>query len=212
MRWIIARHGQTQWNVEGRAQGHTDLPLDEVGLQQAKELAEHLKEKTFGQIWSSDLSRAKVTAEACANSLGLNLNVSPALRERAFGEFEGLPFAEFKAPMQAIHAASRLPIHQVRPPGGESLEDVAGRIRPWIADVESVQSDVLVVSHGGTCAVLLSLLLTGDLSGARAFRLGNCAYSEVSARPDHGYILNQYNVDYWQKRPALVGSIDGSSK
>src|SRR4051812_36304655 len=94
MRLYIVRHGQTAWNAEERAQGHTDIPLDETGLKQAEFLGDMLAEEPIESVLTSDLQRSAQTARFIAQRLGVTIEQTPLLRERTFGEWEGLPYAE----------------------------------------------------------------------------------------------------------------------
>lgn len=142
--WI--RHGQSQWNVENRWQGHSDIPLSEKGEQQALRLRRALSEIHFDAVYSSDLCRAVRTAE-------LALPGTPPfrdgrLREVHFGEFEGLTRAEM-SPEQL----DRLKVwfqdpYAARVLGGESLTDVGKRIQDWQSELP-VSGRVAIFSHGG---------------------------------------------------------------
>ena len=87
---LLVRHGETDWNAEGRLQGHTDRPLNEHGRRQAKELAEKLAGEGADAIYASDLTRAKETAEIVGERLGLTVVIDPDLREKNWGNWEGL--------------------------------------------------------------------------------------------------------------------------
>src|SRR5512139_4231488 len=88
---LLARHGETDWNAAGRWQGHTDIPLNEIGRAQAAALADRLRSEGIGAVVTSDLSRARHTAEIVAGALGVPVAlVDPGLREQRFGSFEGL--------------------------------------------------------------------------------------------------------------------------
>jgi probable phosphoglycerate mutase len=87
---LLVRHGETDWNAEGRLQGHTDRPLNHYGRQQAKALAERLAGEGADAIYASDLARAKETAEIVGERLGLTVVVDPDLREKNWGNWEGL--------------------------------------------------------------------------------------------------------------------------
>src|SRR3982751_2687844 len=93
----LVRHGETNWNRDGRIQGWSDVPLSDVGREQARELAADLAERPIGAIYSSDLRRAFETAEPLAQRRGLPIRSSPALRERNFGANEGRTSAEVAA-------------------------------------------------------------------------------------------------------------------
>ncbi len=108
---IVIRHGETEWNRERRMQGTTDTRLSDLGRVQAHALGRRLKERGFTALYSSDLSRARDTAQAIAQHTGRNLVIDPRLQERRFGIFEGLLAAEIRARYPDEHArfASRDP-------------------------------------------------------------------------------------------------------
>jgi broad specificity phosphatase PhoE len=91
--WYL-RHGQTDWNVQGLSQGNVDIPLNETGLEQAKQAAVKMRHRGIVSIVSSPLSRARVTAEIVAEALGVDVILEPDLREVSWGVQEGKPLAE----------------------------------------------------------------------------------------------------------------------
>src|SRR3990172_8408752 len=91
----IVRHGETEWNIKGVMQGHSDSPLTKTGEKQAHQIAEELKEIHFDEIFSSDALRAKRTAEIIALERKMAVQAKTALRERNYGEFEGLPYEKY---------------------------------------------------------------------------------------------------------------------
>ncbi len=93
-KWLIVRHGETEWNAQGRIQGHTDVGLSEQGQQQARLVAQRLAGETIDLAYSSDLSRAKETAEIILDGREVPFHTTPRLRERYYGVFEGLPAEE----------------------------------------------------------------------------------------------------------------------
>ena len=96
-RLCLVRHGETEWNLGQRIQGHRDMPLNATGLNQAQALAVGLTEQRFSAIYCSDLQRARQTAEPLAKALGMTVNIEPELRERNFGCCEGQTFEEIMA-------------------------------------------------------------------------------------------------------------------
>jgi probable phosphoglycerate mutase len=156
---LLARHGETDWNVAGRWQGHTDVPLNATGRAQAAALAERLRTLGVAAVASSDLSRARHTAEIVAGALGLGVAlVDPDLREQRFGRFEGLTPRECEAryPEEwARYVADR----HAGPPGGESRAALLARV---VRAVEGAASQLpgpaLLVSHGGAIRALLAAL------------------------------------------------------
>ena len=103
---IIVRHGETQWNIANIRQGHLDSELTDIGIAQAKALAQRLLRERFSALYSSDLSRAHDTARAVAGHTGHRITVDPRLQERRFGIFEGL-LASDSAPRSRRRAGPR---------------------------------------------------------------------------------------------------------
>jgi broad specificity phosphatase PhoE len=134
---LLVRHGETDWNAEGRLQGHTDRPLSDYGRRQARELAADLEDEELEAIYSSDLARARETAEIVGERLGLPVVLDPDLREKDWGTWEGL------------NAVERDRVEFV----GESTEAHQERILQALRRIaERHPSDrrVLVVTHGGS--------------------------------------------------------------
>jgi broad specificity phosphatase PhoE len=160
-RLILARHGETDWNREHRVQGQTDVPLNAAGLAQGERLADSLSAERLDAVYSSDLARARQTAEAVARRQGLEVVTDAALREKNFGSWEGLTDVEI---------AERFPdAVRGRWGDGETTEDVAARVLPAIELIRARHPDglVLVVSHGGAIRIVL------DQLGIEHARIGN---------------------------------------
>lgn len=155
--FCLIRHGQTNWNLEGRYQGQSDVPLNEKGLAQAGSLAERLKDNMFTAIYSSDLQRAGQTAEPIANLLGLPIQFEPRLREINQGQWEGVLVEEIKARYAEIWSQRTVDPANVRPPGGETVGEVAERIYAALDDIARLFPDgrVLIVSHGLSIATAI---------------------------------------------------------
>jgi broad specificity phosphatase PhoE len=158
---VLWRHGRTAWNAQRRFQGHSDVPLDEVGQAQAALAAEMLAQLNPSKIVSSDLIRAQATAESLAQATGLAVSVDPELRETFAGEWEGLGRSElenrFGAELAAWAAGSDL-----APGGGERRSQVAARmisaINRSLADVPD-QGVLVVVTHGGSARAAIGSML-----------------------------------------------------
>ena len=154
--WLV-RHGQTDWNLEGRYQGHYDIPLNAVGLAQASRLAEKLAGECFDAIYSSDLLRARVTAETVAERLGMVVIPLTGLREINQGEWQGRYLAEVRAEFgEPDPNAGEEMLHE-RAPGGESVAEVAARLKLAADQVAAAYpvGRVLVVTHGLALATLV---------------------------------------------------------
>jgi len=154
---FLARHGETDWNAAGRWQGQTDVPLNERGRAQAREIALRLRAEGVRSIATSDLLRAQTTAEIVAAELGLVVgHVHADLRERRFGCFEGLTREEVAVRHPEAwqrYVADPGPA----PPGGESREELLGRLLPAVsAAAERLAGPLLVVMHGGSMRALLA--------------------------------------------------------
>ncbi|MBS1704228.1 MAG: histidine phosphatase family protein [Armatimonadetes bacterium] len=191
-RIVLIRHGQTAWNLEGRAQGHTDTPLDEIGERQAQQLALALRGEPFDEIWSTDLQRGLATAQAIHKQMPVPLKIFPALRERSFGSGEGRPFAEIRDEIQFKIAKGANP-DQVRTDKGESTAQVAKRLATMVTLINSSPKNLVVVSHGGTSSLLLALLLRCPNDVAQSFRFDNAAITELESRPNGVWVLRRYN-------------------
>jgi probable phosphoglycerate mutase len=195
-RVVIWRHGRTIWNLEGRLQGQSDVPLDEAGHEQARTAARLLAALKPSAIISSDLVRAADTAEYLAKLTGLPVVLDKALREIFAGSWEGLTDAEMRERFPEEFAAWKRG-DRVRRGGGESEPEVADRVVPVIQRaLESVspQGTLVVVSHGGSSRVAIGRMLKlppehwGSLGG-----LSNCCWS-VLGEATRGWRLLEHNA------------------
>jgi alpha-ribazole phosphatase len=154
---ILVRHGQTDWNREGRYQGQSDPPLNLTGRQQAQLLADKLADRPLDAIYSSDLRRATETAQIIAQRHGLPVRQDQRLREINQGEWEGLRVSEIITRYPQIWAVGQHDPLQMRAPGGEAPAEVAERVWAAISDIARVHpaGAVLIVSHGFALATLL---------------------------------------------------------
>lgn len=182
MRLILVRHGETDWNVQHRYQGWSDLPLNEVGLKQAGALAARLAGEQVGAIYASDLQRAMQTAQIIAGRHSQSVIADLRLREISFGDWEGLTFDEIRARWPGEVDAWLGDSLRVAPPGGETLAQVAERVRGALDDIvgQNVGQTVLLVAHGGPLRVLLCLALDLDAQAHWHFRLDAASVSELS--------------------------------
>ncbi|MCB0826281.1 MAG: histidine phosphatase family protein [Armatimonadetes bacterium] len=184
MRVFLVRHGQTEWNVAGRAQGHSDVGLDETGYAQAEKVAGVLEEEGINKIFSSDLQRCIETADPLVNRLGIDLQTYSDLRERTFGELEGSHYTEIRAYFSAESRVQGLEPFEIRPEGGESLKDVWKRLGKIHRTLERESRNVALFTHGGTCGLLLARLIRSQVATASSFRFENGAITELRRRPD----------------------------
>jgi 2,3-bisphosphoglycerate-dependent phosphoglycerate mutase len=147
---ILIRHGETLWNTQRRMQGQLDSPLTERGLWQACRLGERLKAQPFAALYSSDLPRARLTAQRIAEATGHAIIDDARLRERHFGLFEGLTRAEMESRDAEIYARfmSRDPQYAV--PGGESPAGFSARCRAALEELAARHAGqtIAIVTHG----------------------------------------------------------------
>lgn len=178
---LAVRHGETAWNRETRIQGQLDIPLSPLGAAQARRLAQALDGQGVEVIYASDLARARQTAEAVAQQLGLAVQLEPGLRERGFGLFEGLTWAEIETRWPAESERWRRRDPQFAAQGGESLQDFYARA---VAAVEALASrhpgqTVLIVAHGGVLDCLYRAAARQSLQAARTWTLGNASINRL---------------------------------
>jgi len=189
-RLILVRHGETEWNKLARYQGQTDIELNETGIRQAHRAAERLARENVQTIYSSDLKRARATAEIIAlkNPNVHTVHSTPLLREMHFGDFEGLTFDQIEERYQLIFSASpswRSRGPQVRAPNGESIADLARRVdRFWEEVRERLgEETILIVAHGGPLQVLICRLLGIGLEHWWQIRLSGASISILDTHP-----------------------------
>jgi probable phosphoglycerate mutase len=158
---LLARHGETDWNAAGRWQGHTDVPLNAAGRAQALTLAARLRAEGVRAIATSDLCRARGTAEIVGEALGLEVAlVDAALRERAYGRWEGLTRSECEAQFPE-EWARHVSDPRTPPPGGESVDALLARVVPAVhGAAERLASPALLVTHGGVMRTFLAAALS----------------------------------------------------
>ena len=182
MRLLLLSHAQTDWNVAGRFQGHTDIPLNDHGHRQALAWQQQLAREPLDQVWSSDLLRAAETAETVAKPHGLMPRMDQRLRELSFGAWEGLTYAEIEARHPAELAAWRKCHAKFSAPGGETLMDMAERLRRFARDLDNdtASSTVLVVAHRGALRTLLCVLLEQPVERQASYHLEIASLSELT--------------------------------
>ena len=195
-RLILVRHGETTWNRATRIQGHTDIPLSALGLAQAERRAEALADEPLAAIYSSDLSRARQTAEALARVHELPIAFDAALRERAFGRFEGLSWSEIDKtyPDDAARWRRREPDFPVG--GGESLQVFSARCLDAARRAAAAHpgQSIVLVAHGGVLDCLYRAATGVALDAPRSWQLGNATVNRLLATAD-GFTLIGWNDD-----------------
>lgn len=187
-RLIAIRHGETDWNAAARIQGQLDIDLNARGRMQAAQLARAIAEEIGGAaqppidaIYSSDLQRARHTAQPLADALGLPLVTDASLRERSFGVFEGRTFADIReqSPDQARRWSRREP--DFAPERGESLLVFRDRVLRGVEAIAARHAggQIVIVSHGGVLDVLYRAATRQPLQSPRSWNLNNAAINRL---------------------------------
>jgi len=196
-RLVLLRHGRTAWNLEGRAQGHTDVPLDDTGRAQAAAAAPYLALLHPTLLWSSDLARARETASYVEAATGLVATLDPRVREFDVGERAGLTVAEFAAKYPEAHARWASGHITGGVPGAETIEDVTGRMVPALRDMVAALAPGetgVVVTHGACLKVSLVALLGLPVEVDESiFVMDNCGWASVTEHRSGRLRLSSYN-------------------
>ena len=149
----LLRHGQTDWNIKGRVQGWTDTLINDTGVEQARLAAQKLKRYDIETIYSSDLKRAKKTADIVSGYLDLPVHYTKRLREINFGKAEGIKktdlIAKFPHISPAFNDINNPERYEVRYPNGESIGEVQQRFIKFVNKLsDEGRKNVLIVTHG----------------------------------------------------------------
>lgn len=176
----LVRHGQTEWNIKGLIQGHTDSPLTLEGQKQASSLAKEFKTRKFDAVFSSDLLRAKRTAEIIALEHRLIVETTKALRERRFGKLEGRLHEELKILKELMEKAQ---LSGYRTLGIETDDEMISRLITFLREiaVAYLGKTVLVVSHGGMMRNLLVHLGLSTYDKLPHKSVANTAYIKLTS-------------------------------
>jgi probable phosphoglycerate mutase len=203
-RLCIVRHGETAWNAEHRVQGQLDVPLNAIGQAQALAASKVLSLEKFDAIYSSDLSRARQTAQPTAGILSMRINLEKELRERHYGIFERLTYAEVKEryPEDYARFESRDPDYAFRT--GESLQGFAERsVRIMTTLFERhKEQNILVFTHGGVLDKLYRFITGLPLSAARDFGIPNAGLNRIEVTPEG------WRIRAWADTAHLDGALD----
>lgn len=192
-RFIVIRHGETQWNTESRIQGQRDSTLTAAGREQARALAERMAGEKFDVLVSSDLGRAFDTASAVAARCGLEITRDERLRERSFGAGEGLTYDE----IDKVYPNAFSRVREVDPdftiPGGESRRTFHERVRTAFEALarEHAGRTVVVVTHGGVLATFYRHVNNIGIEAPHRVAIANASYNALSHDGD------SWTVETW---------------
>lgn len=200
----IVRHGETAWNAEGRVQGQLDVPLNEAGLAQARAVAAALEGERFTAIYSSDLVRVTQTAEFSAQKLGLPVRLDARLRERHYGMFQTLTYAEVKTLHPADYARFKAKELDYDFGSGESLRAFSARSIACLAELATRHpgESILVFTHGGVLEMAHRFATHSSLSTVREFEIPNAALNRLAIAG------NEWTILAWAKCGHLEAALD----
>ena len=214
----LIRHGETMWNREKRLQGHIDIGLNEVGLQQADRLAKSLVDKKISAIISSDLSRAIDTAKPIALHHQLELSLDPALRERHYGVMQGLSYQEILHHHPQHHQAWKKRDIHFQPENGESLaqfnDRVVTAILSWVKKYAG--QEIAIVAHGGVLDCLNRAARKVALDAAIDFEILNASLNTLTYQNGQLALVHWGDVnhltDAWGQPSKSLDEVDGSPR
>ncbi len=183
---LLIRHGETDWNAEKRLQGHLDIPLNAEGRKQAAAAGQALLNEPLDIVISSDLSRARQTAQEIAAPRGMTVHVDPGLRERCYGAFEGMLYAEISQRYPEAFAAWRAHDIDARFPEGErvaeTLREFADRVIGTITRIATARQyrKIALVTHGGVLDCAYRIAQGIEFSRERDFDIFNTSINRFA--------------------------------
>ncbi len=187
---VLIRHGETAWNAERRLQGHIDIVLNDEGMRQADALAQSLSGEHIDVVYASDLQRASQTAAAVAALHGLPVHSEPGLRERCYGIFEGLLYADIASAYPGEFAAWQTrDVDAVMPAGerqAESFRQFYARTMAAISKVacQHAGQRIAIVAHGGVLECAYRAALGLPLASPRDFAVLNASINRFTYADD----------------------------
>ena len=178
---ILIRHGETEWNLSGRWQGHADSPLSTRGIQQAEALGQRMLKETLDCFYSSDLERARHTSRLVVGPSEWNPEFMESFRERDLGVLAGLTTEEMKVKYPQEYQSFRNDGPEYQVPGGESFRQFYERCSGTLEEVavRNPGKKIGVVTHGGFLGAIFRYVLNIQLDAERNFVLLNCSLNRL---------------------------------
>lgn len=202
-RLCLVRHGETEWNAARRIQGQIDIGLNETGLRQAEAAGRWLKMAGIMALYSSDLKRARTTAEAIGQALGLVPVLVPEMRERRYGTFEGLTYDEAKVKYPEGYAAFEGRNADYSFENGESLHAMFERVTSRLKKIAAAHAgqNVVVVLHGGVLDIINRFARGNSLEAPRDFLIPNAGLNWIAA------VDGKWHIETWGETAHLEAGV-----
>lgn len=193
MELYFLRHGQTDWNLESRYQGQVDIPLNETGIRQGKEVAERLRSTPIDACYASPLRRAQDTAKFVLEGRDIPLLTDSRLLEYHFGIMEGVHYQEARQPTHPFYSFHADPVHYLPPEGAERFEDILARAQSFLEEMKTRPGErILAVAHGLLIrSVLVCAQGLGKESIWKGNPLGNCSVTVLRLEGERYRIVTE---------------------
>ena len=197
---ILIRHGETEWNLSGRWQGHADSALSPRGVAQAQALGERMQGEEVDVVYVSDLERALHTSRLVGNPSGWQPLPMPALRERDLGVLEGLTTDEMRESQPKAFQSFMEDGPNYQPPGGESFQQFFDRCSLAIDTLanEHPGKKIVAVTHGGVLGAVFRKVLKISLGAERNFLLLNCSINRIQKSQTNWNLVSWGDVAHLQ--------------
>jgi len=205
---ILVRHGETEWNLSGRWQGHADSALSKRGVSQAEFLGKRIKSMPVDAVYSSDLERAMHTSRLAVVSSHWDALPMAELRERGLGVLEGMTTSEMQSKQSDVYHQFLNNGPEYQPPGGESFQQFFDRCSNAVENLVDMHpgKKILCFTHGGVLGVIFRKVLNLGLDVERNFLLLNCSINRIQKSNGKWHLVSWGDVAHLQE----LGSLDDS--
>ena len=209
MKLILVRHGETEWNRQGRIVGHTEIALNATGRKQAELLAQALRNEKVSAIYASPLQRTRETAAEISRVLGIAVTFDDALKEIAAGDIDGMTFEEVAERHSDFFKMWMKGDPLLRLPGGESFTDLRNRTWPAVQRIVGKHSDgdVIVVSHTLAIMSIISSAMGMDIANFRRIRLNVASISVLEFKDRNVSLLLFNDTCHWKGLERIEGRV-----
>ena len=205
---ILIRHGETEWNLSGRWQGHADSALSPRGIAQAESLSTRMAKEIVDHVYASDLERAQHTSRLVGSEANWSFTLMPELRERDLGVLEGLTTDEMLVKHPDVYRSFREDGPDYQPPGGESFEQFCDRCSSAIEELARLHpgKKIVAVTHGGVLGAIFRYVLRIHLDAGRNYVLLNCSLNRIQKDGDRWNLVSWGDVAHLEGMASLDDS------